>query len=348
MKSKGDGFPQRFLLCAPKPVFFTIQQMKAVAQPEMALSVVFLIIIQMNKTPVAYDFDDEAQNLYENCFDDNQSVIQANLQNHMVKYVIFKLFCYLITGCFTKIQCSSSIFGKCNGQLLRLSCIVHVLRKAFDISQLLDATETSCISADLIVAIDNLIHQQIHQNIISVDSVRAAVLLLQFFNMHKLNFAGFRIGKTIVETISMFPQAKETIPKKLSASEEICQRILLFPGNIVAPMFLNKFRRLSKDDTLQCFEILEGVGLGVCHEYKPKTGLANQILEKKTDPCNINHVSALAKYAISIRQYLESFTLTIREHEDYKGSKSALGKPLKFILNQLKSTLTFNSFHRCN
>ncbi len=209
-----------------------------------------------------------------------------------------------------------------------MSCIIYVLRKAFVISKSLDRFNTSRVSAEIIVAVDDLIKQQKNLNVIDVESVQAAIRLLDYFNQHKLNFAGFKIGKTLVDTIAMFPNSKAKVNKvrEFSGSDEICRRILLFPGNIVAPMFLNKLRKINKLDCLESFSVLTRLELGNCHEYKPKSGAAYSVFVKtKINADSIKHVSALAKYGLSTNDYLCSFDASLRNHREYTGSKAALG-----------------------
>jgi hypothetical protein len=59
--------------------------MKEVSNHKLALSVVFLVIARMNNTPLQYIFDDAAQDLFENRFDEVQSITETNLRNHIVK-----------------------------------------------------------------------------------------------------------------------------------------------------------------------------------------------------------------------------------------------------------------------
>ncbi len=84
--AKSDGFPQRFLFCAPKPKFYSIKKTKLIETPKVALSVIFAVVLRLNANPVEYSFDNEAQDLFEKIYDDYQDIKFRFLSNHILGY----------------------------------------------------------------------------------------------------------------------------------------------------------------------------------------------------------------------------------------------------------------------
>ncbi len=213
--------------------------------------------------------------------------------------------------------------------------VLHALRRSKEVSSKI-TIDVSIITADLFTAIDNALDgEKSSYSIIDKATVCAAISLLDYFNMHKLNFAGFKIQKTFAETIDQISKHKTaTATTSTVGSEEnqLLRRILLFPGEFVVPNFLNRLKGTDLKDCLRSFDILQHAGFGVAHEFKPKSGKSFMVfIKNKTSGFDVHTVKSLAKYNVSSAAYIESFDASLADQSDYKGSKSAIGMLPFFI-----------------
>ena len=105
--SKDDGLIQRFLLCAPQPVFPKSKQILDAPVPKASLSCIFMFIKLANKDGLVFTLSKAAEAQFCEYFDDFREVVEQSYQvDSFIRFCLyyFSILCLLFLVCL-KLLC---------------------------------------------------------------------------------------------------------------------------------------------------------------------------------------------------------------------------------------------------
>ncbi|RNA08529.1 hypothetical protein BpHYR1_031578 [Brachionus plicatilis] len=303
--SRDDGLIQRFHICAPRPIYFKTEDMVKIPPEKYCLTVLLYIISKLNEIPIQYILEEKATHYFYKIYDS------------------FKIFAEKFGNNYDLFM--AAMCGKSASQILRIAMFIHIFKKSYSILKQLEAIEQlnlniQKINPRLESAIISITKQNNKFNIISEESLKKAVNLVNYFNKNKLCFAEY---ENIDYTLDLF-QIMDRMAKKIILPEniknynskfnELSKKILFFPTDESLTFKINDLNQslsktYKKDDICTVAIELENLGLGTLTDEK-----LNGILKKpnkyftKINQHELNKnnqaISNLAKIGISPADYM--------------------------------------------
>ncbi|CAF1087193.1 unnamed protein product [Brachionus calyciflorus] len=322
-------------MCAPAPPEKSLRAIRQSPQPEISMSAILFVINKFNEkekmftlTKKACDFFDE---FYDNCYE-------------------------IVKICRNFDTFLSAMFGKSATHLLRLSGILHMLKKAifFLNSKQICDREKRVLTNEFIQNVEKEFEAEIQKeqmenpdddqeqenfpeeeskelkNLTKIyeETVRQAHELLIYFNKNRLVLAGYLIDLEIDfnNSIKQYIENSKNANKieNISYSKNqlyLFEKILCYPGLEVSAKQISELTRKPLSEFIDACKELEKLKFGTVIEFKctnKKTTFKFSKRNLEILENDINFISIFKKLSINFESFKKSYTAEIPEQNSQK------------------------------
>lgn len=293
-----DGLMQRFLICCPKPLLCSFDEIKNTPVPKIPLVKILFVIAELHKAQKEYLLSDKAIDTYGSYYS---------------KFRMFVRKCDTVDGFL------SAMFGKAATMLLRLAGALKAFKTSTQFLEEhlciggFDKRRLNVLDAEFINWVEINLHkisEKAESFLVDSETIDEAARMLDYFNINRLKLAGYSIGnqpielECLVELLEGASSVYDQVTRKLMC-KTICHQ-----ENEVKGCVIMSQTRCSKAEVRKAFDELAALKLGIVKIIKSHNNRDLTVFRKisKTKLLeDVNFPQKLSLFGMTVEKFASAF-----------------------------------------